>query len=193
MAFAVKFRTEGSKIRSAEFPSKAHRGRLDIILFAAPTIVKSCRFSCGKEKWIESSWCWCNPNLWRMLTVTLFWMWQNIRCNKWNQRRASQMLNFARFSSRPCTIRSSKYHQCTIPLFGTKIKHLCCLIGPLACRSVEFAEGTDCMPHYEKLPSGGKDVIATLCVKLSQKEAIVRFFWKLQLQSSRLQVGCVFL
>ena len=50
--------------------------------------------------------------------------------------------------------------------------------NPSVRRSAEFAEGTDCMPHYEKLPSGGKDVIATLCVKLSQKEARA-FFRKL--------------
>lgn len=41
---------------------------------------------------------------------------------------------------------------------------------PRVVRSVDFAEGTDCTPHYSKLPSGGKDVLATLCVKLSQKE-----------------------
>eukprot|EP00439_Symbiodinium_sp_Y106_P023831 s1923_g2.t3 len=36
--------------------------------------------------------------------------------------------------------------------------------------SVEFAEGADCKPHYSKLPSGGRGVVATVCVKLSQKE-----------------------
>jgi len=41
---------------------------------------------------------------------------------------------------------------------------------PRVVRSVDFAEGTDCTPHYSKLPSGGKDILATLCVKLSQKE-----------------------
>ncbi|CAJ1378823.1 unnamed protein product [Effrenium voratum] len=41
---------------------------------------------------------------------------------------------------------------------------------PRVVRSAEFAEGADCQPHYSKLPSRGKDVLATLCVKLSQKE-----------------------
>lgn len=78
MSFAVKFRTEGSRIRFADFRSKAHRGRLDIILFAAPTFVKSCRFSYGKEKWNESSWCWCNPNL----TFEGCWQWLFFGCGK---------------------------------------------------------------------------------------------------------------
>ena len=53
-----------------------------------------------------------------------------------------------------------------------------------SARSVDFAEGTDCTPHYSKRPSGGKDVLATLCVKLSQKEV--------PLWSSRVQVSVPF-
>ncbi|CAK9073229.1 unnamed protein product, partial [Durusdinium trenchii] len=41
---------------------------------------------------------------------------------------------------------------------------------PRVVRSVEFAEGADCKPHFSKLPTRGKDCLATLCVKLSQKE-----------------------
>lgn len=41
---------------------------------------------------------------------------------------------------------------------------------PRVVRSVEFAEGADCKPYYSKLPSGGRGVVATVCVKLSQKE-----------------------
>ena len=62
---------------------------------------------------------------------------------------------------------------CNISFFERKATKFSLQTKRLRChhaRSVEFAEGTDCTCHYSKLPSGGKDVLATLCVKLSQKE-----------------------